>query len=108
MLDNRLKKGKLKLYISGSQGVAPAESIVEYGVDFDTKEKLILLFTELINENAYENIDDYLEDCDYNEDEAINEAVADSGEFEIYLETDEPGEPSFIYNSGIIEENKKI
>lgn len=103
MLDDRLKKGKLKLYISGSQGVAPAETIVEYGVDFDTKEKLILLFTKFIDENAYNNIDDYLEDFD--EDEAINEAIADSGEFEIYLETDEPGTPSVIYNNGIIEEN---
>lgn len=107
MLDNRLK-GKLKLYIGGSQGVAPAESIVEYGVDFDTKEKLILLFTEFIDENAYENIDNYLEDCDYDEDETINEAIADSGEFEIYLETDEPGTPSFIYNLGDIEERVSL
>ena len=37
--------------------------------------------------------------------EAMNEAIADSGEFEIYLETDEPGTPSFIYQDGIIKEN---
>lgn len=104
MLDDRLK-GTLELYISGSQGVSPAEIIVKYGVDFDTEEKLVFIFTQFIDENAREYIDDYLEDCDYDEDEAMNEAIADSGEFEIYLETDEPGTPSFIYQDGIIKEN---
>lgn len=106
MLDDRLK-GKLKLYISGSQGVAPAENIVTYGVDFNTIDELIDKFTAFIKENAYEYIDDYLEDCDYDEDDALMEAIVDSGEFEIYLENDEPGEPSFIYNNGIIEENRR-
>ena len=106
MLDDRLK-GKLKLYISGSQGVAPAENIVTYGVDFNTTDELIDKFTTFINENAHEYIDDYLEDCDYDEDDALMEAIVDSGEFEIYLENDEPGEPSFIYNNGIIEENRR-
>ena len=106
MLDDRLK-GKLKLYISGSQGVAPAENIVTYGIDFNTIDELINKFTTFIEENAYKYIDDYLEDCDYDEDDALMEAIVDSGEFEIYLENDEPGEPSFIYNNGIIEENMK-
>lgn len=44
---------------------------------------IINIFCEFIDENAYENIDDYLED--YDEDEAMGEAVADSGEF--YLGT---------------------
>ena len=106
MLDDRLK-GKLKLYISGSQGVAPAENIVTYGIDFNTIDELIDKFTIFIKENAYEYIDDYLEDCDYDEDDALMEAIVDSGEFEIYLENDEPGEPSFIYNNGVIEENRR-
>ena len=106
MLDDRLK-GKLKLYISGSQGVAPAENIVTYGIDFNTIDELIDKFTTFINENAHEYIDDYLEDCDYDEDDALMEAIVDSGEFEIYLENDEPGEPSFIYNNGVIEENRR-
>ena len=107
MLDDRLK-GKLKLYISGSQGVAPAENIVTYGVDFNTIDELIDKFTTFIKENAYEYIDDYLEDCDYDEDDALMEAIIDSGKFEIYLENDEPGEPSFIYNNNsVIEENRR-
>ena len=72
MLDDRLK-GKLKLYISGSQGVAPAENIVTYGVDFNTIDELIDKFTTFIKENAYEYIDDYLEDCDYDEEGFIAE-----------------------------------
>ena len=106
MLDDRLK-GKLKLYISGSQGVAPAENIVTYRVDFNTIDELIDNFTTFIKENAYEYIDDYLEDYDYDEDDALMEAIVDSGKFEIYLENDEPGEPSFIYNNAIIEENRR-
>lgn len=106
MLDDRLK-GKLKLYISGSQGVAPAENIVTYGVDFNTIDELIDEFITFIYENAYEYIDDYLEDCNYDEDNALMEAIVDSSEFEIYLENDEPGEPSFIYNNGVIEENRR-
>ena len=106
MLDDRLK-GKLKLYISGSQGVAPAENIVTYGIDFNTIDELIDKFATFINENAHEYIDDYLEDCDYDEDDALMEAIVDSGKFEIYLENDEPGEPSFIYNNGVIEENRR-
>ena len=72
MLDDRLK-GKLKLYISGSQGVAPAENIVTYGIDFNTIDELIDKFTTFIKENAYEYIDDYLEDCDYDEEGFVAE-----------------------------------
>lgn len=101
-MDERLK-GKLTLYISGSQGVSPAECEVEYGIDFNTTEELENIFCEFIDENAMENIDNYLEDCDFNEDDAISECICDSGDFEIYLETDKPGKPSFIYESFIQE-----
>ena len=73
--------GELYLYISGSQGVSPAELKVVYGIDFSNLEELQNLFCEFIDENAYENIDDYLDDCDGDKDEAIMEAINDSGEF---------------------------
>ena len=99
--------GFLLLYISGSQGVAPAELVVDYGADFDDLDSLCDCFTRFIDENALENIDSYIEDCENDEAEALMEAIIDSGEFEIYLENDELGEPSFIYNNGIIEENRR-
>ena len=73
--------GTLYLYISGSQGVSPNEMKVVYGIDFNSLEELENLFAEFIDENAYENLDSYLEDCDGDEDEAIGEAIADSGQF---------------------------
>lgn len=73
--------GVLYLYISGSQGVSPAEMKVTYGEDFKTLKDLENLFCAFIDENAYDNIDDYLDDCDGDEDEAMNEAIADSGSF---------------------------
>ena len=80
--------GTLYLYISGSQGVSPAGYTVEYGKDFKTVEDLIAVFTGFIDENAWENIDDYLEDCDGDEDDALNEAIIDSGEFLIGVSED--------------------
>jgi hypothetical protein len=72
---------EIYLYISGSQGVSPAELKVTYGIDFNNEEEFKNLFCEFIDENAMEYIDDYLEDCDYDIDEALGEAVNDSGEF---------------------------
>lgn len=72
---------KVYLYISGSQGVASAELVVIYGVDFNNEEEFKNLFCEFIDENAMDYIDDYLADCDYDEDDALGEAVSDSGEF---------------------------
>ena len=80
--------GTLYLYISGSQGVAPAGCTVEYGKDFKTVEDLIAVFTEFVDENAWDNIDSYLEDCDDDEDEAMGEAVADSGSFLVGISED--------------------
>ena len=77
--------GELFLYISGSQGVSSNYMKIIYNQDFSSLEDIINIFCEFIDENAYENIDDYLEDCDYDENEAMGEAVADSGEF--YLGT---------------------
>lgn len=79
---------KVYLYITGSQGVSPANLIVTYGVDFNNEEELKNLFCEFIDENAMEYIDDYLDDCDYDTDEALAEAVNDSGEFFIGFSPD--------------------
>jgi hypothetical protein len=80
--------GTLYLYISGSQGVSPAGCTVEYGKDFKTVEDLISVFTDFIDENAWDNIDSYLEDCDNDEEEAMGEAVADSGNFLVGISED--------------------
>ena len=80
--------GELWLYISGSQGVAPNEMKVVYGVDFSSLDELEKVFCEFIDENAFENIADYLDDCDGDEDEAMMEAVNDSGEFLIGVSMD--------------------
>ena len=101
MLNEKLK-GTLKLYISGSQGVSPAAMTVKYGVDFNTEEELNQIYMTMINENATENIESYLEDCDYDYDEAMNECIEDSGNFYIYIETD-TDTPSFIYDFGVSE-----
>lgn len=74
-------KGELYLYISGSQGVSSAEIKVTYGKDFTTLDELEDIFLNFIDENALENIDDYLDDADGDEDFALAEALADSGEF---------------------------
>lgn len=71
--------GELHLYIEGSQGVAPAEMQVVYGVDFSSVEELEDVFRYFIDENALEYVDDYLEECDGDEDEALGTAVCDSG-----------------------------
>ena len=101
-MDNKLKT-TIKLYISGSQGVSPNERTVTYGIDFNTIEELKNIFIAFIDENAEDNIDSYLEDYDY--DDAMNEAIADSGEFLIFLNDDEP---TFEYSNGSIENIKKI
>ena len=97
-IDNKLKT-TIKLYISGSQGVSPNERTVTYGIDFNTIEELKNIFIAFIDENAEDNIDSYLEDYDY--DDARNEAIADSGEFLIFLNDD--NEPTFEYSNGSIE-----
>lgn len=74
-------EGTLYLYISGSQGICPNDMKVTYGVDFKSLEDLENLFCEFIDENAYENLDSYLDDCDGDEEEAMGEAIADSGSF---------------------------
>lgn len=73
--------GDLFLYIEGSQGVSPSECKITYGEDFTNLEQVIEIFCTFIDENALENIEDYLEDCGYDEDEALMEAVNDSGNF---------------------------
>lgn len=81
MIDYMDLCGDVCLYISGSQGVSSNYTIVKCGKDFNSEEELINLFIDFIDENAYENIEDYLDDCDGDEAEALGEAVADSGEF---------------------------
>ena len=76
------------IYISGSQGVASNTLNLKYGVDYTTEEELEDLCSEFVTENAYENIEDYLENCDYDEDEALNEAICDSGEILLGTEED--------------------
>ena len=81
MIDYTDLCGNVCLYISGSQGVSPNYMMVKYGKDFNSKEELLDLFRNFIDENAFENLEDYLDDCEGDEDEALGEAVADSGEF---------------------------
>lgn len=71
---------KIYLYISGSQGVSP-NTLVVHRRDFNSLEELEGIFLSFIDDNAYDNIDSYLDDCDGDEDEAMNEAVCDSGSF---------------------------
>lgn len=78
--------GKLYLYISGSQGVANADLTIQYGIDFNTLEDVTAVFCEFIDENVWENIDDYLDDCDGDEQEAFMEALTDSGHFYIGID----------------------
>lgn len=73
--------GDVYLYIGGSQGVSSDYIVVKYGKDFNSKEELLDLFRIFIDENAFENLEDYLDDCEGDEGEALGEAVADSGEF---------------------------
>ena len=80
--------GSLLLYISGSQGVAPAELIVDYEADFDDLDSLCDCFTRFIDENALENIDSYIEDCENDEEEALMEAIIDSGDFLLGIDGD--------------------
>lgn len=89
------------LYITGSQGVAPCGMTVRYGDHYQDEKSLCRLFDDLIDENAFENIDNYLDDCDGDEDEAQMEAVVDSGEFQIFLNEDDET-PVYIYDGGLI------
>lgn len=73
-------KGELTLYISGSQGVAPGTMTVEYGKDFTNLDSLSQLFAEFIDDHCQDYYRDYLEDCDYDEDEAFMECITDSGQ----------------------------
>ncbi len=73
-------KGYLTLYISGSQGVAPGTMIVEYGEDFTDLDSLSTIFAEFIDDHCQDYYESYLEDCDYDEDDAFIECVTDSGQ----------------------------
>ena len=73
--------GTIVLYISGSQGVVPAEMTITFGVDAQCIEDIKKCFYEFIDENVVENLDSYLEDCDGDEEAAFGEAICDSGEF---------------------------
>lgn len=97
--------GELYLYISGSQGVSPAEIKVIYGIDFSTIEELQNLFCKFIDENAYENIDSYLDDCDGDESEAMGEAVNDSGEFLLGVNSNHL---THIFDGGFIEKIERL
>lgn len=72
-------KGELILYISGSQGVAPGTETVEYGKHFTDLDTLSDRFAEFIDEHCQDYYEDYLEDCDYDEDDAFMECITDSG-----------------------------
>ena len=96
---------KVYLYITGSQGVSPAELVVTYGVDFNTVDEFKNLFCEFIDENAMECIDDYLDDCDYDSDEALEEAVSDSGEF---LFGFAPDKMEYVFDGFFIEEIENV
>ncbi|MDV3427712.1 MAG: hypothetical protein LIR50_11930 [Bacillota bacterium] len=72
--------GTLFFYVEGSQGVSPAEehfNLNEYNGDI---ERMVRAGWAFVEENAWENIDSYLEDNDGDEDEALAEAVVDSGD----------------------------
>jgi hypothetical protein len=82
------------LEIGGSQGVTSREEELEYKTDFTTLENVIDYFYQMLAENAWENLEDYLEDLldgqdpdEMDEDEldelkgeAQAEAECDSGE----------------------------
>ena len=94
-------KGKLTLYIEGSQGVSPALDEITWGVEFTTEEEIVHYFFEFVDFNAVENIDSYLEDCDFDCDEAQMEAVMDSGR--LLLGIDEQNLTHILYADGSIE-----
>ena len=70
--------------------------IIKYGKDYQDEESLCRLFDEFIDENALDNIDDYLDDCDGDEDEAMMETIIDSGDFEIFLHENDD-KPIYVY-----------
>ena len=72
-------KGELTLYISGSQGVSPAETTIEYGKDFTDLDTLSTTFAEFVDEHCQDYYENYLDDCDYDENDAFMECVTDSG-----------------------------
>lgn len=64
--------------IEGSQGITPNSVYIDLDT-YDTIDQLITDIYLFIDENAYDCLEDYLDDCDGDEDEAMIEAVADSG-----------------------------
>lgn len=79
-------KNHLYLYISGCQGVPNMDMTIEFGVDFNYLEDVAPIFNEFIEETIWENIDDYLDDCDGDEQEAFMEALVDCGPFYIGID----------------------
>ena len=72
--------GTLFFYVEGSQGVTSAEERFNLN-DFNGDiERMVRAGWAFVDENAWENIESYLEDCDGDEDEALAEAVVDSGD----------------------------
>ena len=81
-------KGELTLYISGSQGVSPGEMTVEYGKNFTDLDSLSTVFAEFVDEHCQDYYEDYLEDCDYDEDDAFMECITDSGSHLLGIDED--------------------
>lgn len=52
----------IELEIGGSQGVTSCEERLDYGTSFTTLEDIIDYFYQMLADNAYENIEDYLDD----------------------------------------------
>lgn len=98
-------EGKLFLYISGSQGITPNSMIVTYEKDFTDLDSLAKVFYDFIDDNAMENIEDYLEDCDGDEEDALMEAVLDSGEF--YVGIEELNMP-YEFTGGVFEKREGV
>ncbi len=108
---------KIGLFIGGSQGVTSCEDVLEYGKDFTSLEKVRSEFYELLSSNAYENLDDYLDDLldgqdpdEMDEDEldelkgeAQAEAECDSGERQIVFFTTDGGRLYFNISDDTLE-----
>lgn len=108
---------KIELYIGGSQGVTNCKDVLEYGKDFTSLDKIGSEFYELLSTNAYENLDDYLDDLldgqdpdEIDEDElaelkgeAQAEAECDSGERQIIFFTTDGGRLYFDISDDTLE-----
>ncbi len=108
---------KIELCIGGSQGVTNCEEVLEYGKDFTSLNKVGSEFYELLSANAYENLDDYLDDLldgqdpdEMDEDElaelkgeAQAEAECDSGERQIIFFTTDGGRLYFDISDDTLE-----